>query len=239
MTDETTKTAYDAPQRAVSDGLSARAAATIEVQSGQALLVAQFADIDQARSAYDALREAELKGAVDIDGVLVVKADQHGKVHIQKLTDHTTRHGLAWGAVAGVAIGLLFPPSILVGAVAAGSAGAVLGKIDRRARGHQCGRLGEANDPAGCGRRVGPGRRRDGGCRQGGRQGRRRCARDLSRRRGDGNMRVDSEARATISSHTPLLAPVCSGLLGPLTSFGAQRQKDVLRSAAVEGMASV
>ncbi len=134
MTDEPKDTANDAPAPVVSDELSTRAAATIEVHSGQALLVAQFADIDQAREAYDTLRQAELKGAADIDGVLVVTADQHGKVHIQTLTDHTTRHGLAWGAIAGAAIGLIFPPSILVGAVVAGSAGAVVGKIYSLAR---------------------------------------------------------------------------------------------------------
>ena len=64
----------------------------------------------------------------DGDSVLVANADEQGKVHIQKMTDHTTRNGFAWGAVGGAVIGLIFPPTILVGAAAVGIAGAVVGK---------------------------------------------------------------------------------------------------------------
>ena len=41
------------------------------------------------------------KRAIDIQGVLVVDADYQGKIKVRKLTDHHTRKGLAWGAVAG------------------------------------------------------------------------------------------------------------------------------------------
>ena len=100
----------------------------IAVQSNQALIVAQFADMDSAKAAYHALIDAEVNRALDIDGVLVANADSKGKVHIQKMTDHKTRNGFLWGAVGGAAIGLIFPPSILAGAVAVGVAGAALGK---------------------------------------------------------------------------------------------------------------
>ena len=108
--------------------LAAAASATIEMPRGQALLVAQFADMDQAMAAHDALREAERVGSLDVIGVLVIRADAQGKVHIQTMTEHTTRRGLRWGVVAGAALGLIFPPSILVGAAVAGVAGALTGK---------------------------------------------------------------------------------------------------------------
>ena len=133
MTDETKDAAaadqpVDAAVVAVGDDLGVDAVAGIAVQGNQALIVAQFADMDSAKNAYYALVDAESKRALDIDGVLVVNADYQGKVNIQKMTDHKTRTGFVWGAVAGAAIGLIFPPTILAGAVYAGVAGAAIGK---------------------------------------------------------------------------------------------------------------
>ena len=102
--------------------------AGIAVQGNQAIVVAQFADMESAKNAYYALVEAEVNRAIDIDGVLVANADYQGKVHIQKMTDHKTRNGFLWGAVGGAVIGLIFPPTILAGAVYAGAAGAAIGK---------------------------------------------------------------------------------------------------------------
>ena len=132
MTDETKDSTADQPidvaAVVVGDEYGIKAEAAIAVQGKEAVLVARFADMDTAKMAYDALREAEARGSIDIDGVLVANADQQGKVHIQKMTDHTTRKGFAWGAVGGAVIGLIFPPTILVGAAAVGIAGAVVGK---------------------------------------------------------------------------------------------------------------
>ena len=104
-------------------------AGVIAVQGNYAVLVASFADMDSAKIAYGALIDAESKRAIDIEGVLVVNADYQGKIHIQKMTDHTTRNGFAWGAVAGGVIGLIFPPTILAGALTVGIAGAMAGKV--------------------------------------------------------------------------------------------------------------
>lgn len=114
---------------AVADDGSVQAAVAVAVQGNYAVVVAQFADMDAAKSAYEGLRDAEAKRAIDIDGVLVVNADYQGKIHVQKMTDHTTRKGFVWGAVGGAVIGLIFPPAILASAVAVGAAGAVAGKV--------------------------------------------------------------------------------------------------------------
>ena len=133
MTDQTKDTA--APQPPVDtvvavagDEAGIEAVAGISVQGNQALLVAQFADMDSAKTAYYALVDAEAKRAIDIQGVLVANADYQGKIHIQKMTDHTTRTGLKWGLIGGAVIGLIFPPTIIAGAVGAGIAGAAVGK---------------------------------------------------------------------------------------------------------------
>ncbi len=114
---------------AVGDEYGELAEAGIAVQGNQALLVARFADPNAAGAAYEALREAEADRAINIQGVLVVDADDEGKIKVRKMTDHHTRNGLKWGAVAGAALAIIFPPSILAGAALGGVVGAAAGKI--------------------------------------------------------------------------------------------------------------
>src|SRR4249919_630323 len=93
------------------------------------LIVADFAATDTAWDAYEALKSVEDGETVAIDGVVVVKREADGKLEIQKATDHSTRSGLKWGVVGGIALGVLFPPSIIGSAAALGAAGAATGKI--------------------------------------------------------------------------------------------------------------
>jgi uncharacterized membrane protein len=93
------------------------------------LVVAQFPDLEKAQAMYSDLQEVERTTALKIDGVVIASADADGKIHLQKATDHSTKTGLKWGVVGGIAIGVLFPPSILAGAVYAGALGGIIGKI--------------------------------------------------------------------------------------------------------------
>ncbi len=94
-----------------------------------ALIVADFADTDSAWTAYEGLKSVEDGANVAIEGVVVVKRDAEGKLDIQKATDHSTRSGLRWGLVGGIALGVIFPPSVLGSAAALGAAGAATGKV--------------------------------------------------------------------------------------------------------------
>ena len=77
MTDNTNQNEEPvvAASGALVDDQGVVAEAGIAVQGTQALLVARFRDMDAASVAYDALRDAESKRAIDIRGVLVVDAD--------------------------------------------------------------------------------------------------------------------------------------------------------------------
>ena len=97
-----------------------------------ALIVADFADTESAWSAYEDLKSIEDGRTVAIEGVIVVKRGEDGKLDIQKATDHSTRSGLRWGLVGGIALGVIFPPSILGSAAVLGSTGAAAGKIRQR-----------------------------------------------------------------------------------------------------------
>jgi uncharacterized membrane protein len=94
-----------------------------------ALIVAQFPTMDDAQAAYATLQELERTTSLRIDGVIVASCDAEGKVHLGQVTDHSTKTGLKWGVVGGALLGIIFPPSILAGAVGAGVVGATIGKI--------------------------------------------------------------------------------------------------------------
>ena len=93
------------------------------------LLVADFADTATAWDAYEGLKSIEDGRTVAIEGVVVVKRESDGKLEIQKATDHSTKSGLKWGIVGGIALGVIFPPSVIGSAAALGAAGAATGKI--------------------------------------------------------------------------------------------------------------
>jgi uncharacterized membrane protein len=104
------------------------------------LFLADFDDTESAWTAYQALKAAQDGVTVKIEGVVVVKRDEDGKVHILEATDHSTKKGLKWGVIGGAALGLIFPPSILASAAVMGTIGAASGKARQL---HQRGKLAD------------------------------------------------------------------------------------------------
>ncbi|MDQ1308157.1 MAG: hypothetical protein QG671_3991 [Actinomycetota bacterium] len=96
---------------------------------GYTLVVADFDDTDAAWTAYEFLKSIEDGRTLEIESAVVVKRGSDGKLEIQKATDHSTGRGLAWGAIGGVALGVIFPPSIIGSALVLGAAGAATGKL--------------------------------------------------------------------------------------------------------------
>ena len=92
------------------------------------LIVAQFPTMEDAEAAYQQLQEMERRSPLKIDGVVIASCDAEGKIHLGKVTEHSTKSGLKWGVVGGAILGVIFPPSIIGSAVALGTAGAALGK---------------------------------------------------------------------------------------------------------------
>ena len=112
----------------VADDQGVLAEGAVAAQGDQTLIVARFANPTLAMATYDDLIDAEVAGLLMVEGVLVVKADDKGKLHVQKMTDHSTRTGLKWGIVGGVVAAVFLPATIVGGAVALGIAGAAAGK---------------------------------------------------------------------------------------------------------------
>ena len=118
--DETTSPADDA-------GVTIEAVAVTD--GAYTLVVADFDDAAAAWTAYEFLKSIEDGRTMEIESVVVVNRSEDGKLEIQKATDHSTGRGLAWGAVGGVVLGVIFPPSIIGSAIALGAAGAGVGKL--------------------------------------------------------------------------------------------------------------
>ena len=118
---------------AVGDETGVQAAGAVVTDYDYAAIVAVFDDEDSAIAAYGSLKEAESTGGLGIEGVLVIKTNDKGKVKIQKMTDHSTKTGVKWGAVGGLVVGLIFPPALLASTVGWGVVGGALGKVRNEA----------------------------------------------------------------------------------------------------------
>lgn len=130
MTDQPTNDAPATTDAPAADIAAAPEAALAAVTDGvYYLIVAQFPDTAAASQAYDELRRLESTTTLAIDGVVVARREADGKVHLEKLTEHSTRTGLGWGVVGGIALAALFPPTLIAGAVGGGVIGAAAGKI--------------------------------------------------------------------------------------------------------------
>ena len=83
-----------------------------------------------AQADYDVVKDLHAAGAVGTYDASVVTKDDSGKVHVNK-DEMATRHGAWGGAAVGALVGILFPPSIIVGAAVGAAVGGVSGHLWR------------------------------------------------------------------------------------------------------------
>ena len=81
-----------------------------------------------ARDDYDVVKDLHAAGAVGTYDASVVTKDPDGKVHVDK-DETSTRHGAWGGAAVGALVGIIFPPSIIVGAAVGATVGGVSGHL--------------------------------------------------------------------------------------------------------------
>jgi uncharacterized membrane protein len=89
----------------------------------------EYDDVDDAKADLEELKELHREHLVGTYDAAVLTKNEKGKVKIVDKTEKPTQHGGWAGLAVGAAVGLLFPPSILVsGAIGAG-AGALIGHL--------------------------------------------------------------------------------------------------------------
>ena len=88
--------------------------------------VATYANLDDAKADYGAVKELHSAGVIGTYDAAVVSKDTAGKVKII-VTEKPTQYGAWTGLAVGVLVGLFFPPYLVWEAAIGAGAGALIG----------------------------------------------------------------------------------------------------------------
>jgi uncharacterized membrane protein len=113
---------------------------------GTFILVATYPSEAAARDDYQVVKDAHAAGLVGSYDAAVVTKDASGKVHEDK-DETATRKGAWWGAAAGAAVGIIFPPAVLGAAAVGGVIGGVSGHLSKGMSRSDAKELGDFIDP--------------------------------------------------------------------------------------------
>ncbi|MEO8518103.1 MAG: DUF1269 domain-containing protein [Dermatophilaceae bacterium] len=112
------------------------------------VFVAAFGNETQAGEALRDFRAMDREGSIDLLDAVVIVHGADGKVRFEETADPSGKKWAKRGAIAGGLVGLIFPPSILVGAVVGGAGGGVWGKIrDKGFKDNDLKEIGESLEP--------------------------------------------------------------------------------------------
>jgi uncharacterized membrane protein len=90
----------------------------------------EYDDVEDAKADLQALRELHREHVVGTYDAAVVTKNEEGKVKIVDKIEKPTQHGGWYGAAVGAALGLVFPPGILLGGLIGAGAGALIGHLE-------------------------------------------------------------------------------------------------------------
>jgi uncharacterized membrane protein len=93
------------------------------------VFVAAFDNEKEAGEALKEFRAMDHEGSIQLIDAAVVVRGADGKVSFEETADPSGKKWAKRGAIAGGLVGLIFPPSIIAGAVVGGAGGGVWGKI--------------------------------------------------------------------------------------------------------------
>ena len=94
------------------------------------LYVGEYDSVDDAKADLEALKEMHREHVVGTYDAAVVTKNEEGKVKIVDKIEKPTQHGGWAGMAVGAAIGLIFPPGILVSGLLGAGAGALIGHLE-------------------------------------------------------------------------------------------------------------
>lgn len=92
------------------------------------LLAAKYPDQDHAKTILDMLESMHHALTIDLKDAVMLTKEPDGKIKTHETTDVTARKGAKRGLIAGAVLGVIYPPSLIVTALAGGGIGALWGK---------------------------------------------------------------------------------------------------------------
>jgi uncharacterized membrane protein len=94
------------------------------------LYAGEYDSVDDAKADLETLKEMHREHVVGTYDAAVVTKNEDGKVDIVDKIEKPTQHGGWAGMAVGAAMGLIFPPGILVGGLLGAGAGALIGHLE-------------------------------------------------------------------------------------------------------------
>jgi uncharacterized membrane protein len=94
------------------------------------LYAGEYESVDDAKADLEALKELHREHLVGTYDAAVLTKNEEGKVEIVDKIEKPTQHGGWAGLAVGAAIGLIFPPSVLVSGLVGAGAGALIGHLE-------------------------------------------------------------------------------------------------------------
>jgi len=92
------------------------------------LYIATYANRAAAQADWDAIRRLASDHVIKVDALILVTRNMEGKIEVDD-DFHTAAKGAGWGALGGAIVGLIFPPSLRVGALVGAGAGLGVGGL--------------------------------------------------------------------------------------------------------------
>ena len=94
------------------------------------LYAGEYESVEDAKADLGALKGLHREHVVGTNDAAVITKNEHGKVKIVDKIEKPTQHGGWAGLAAGAALGLIFPPGMLVMGIAGAGAGALIGHLE-------------------------------------------------------------------------------------------------------------
>jgi uncharacterized membrane protein len=93
------------------------------------LYAGEYESVEDAKADLEVLKELHREHVVGTYDAAVLTKNEEGKVEIVDKIEKPTQHGGWAGLAVGAAIGLIFPPSVLVSGLVGAGAGALIGHL--------------------------------------------------------------------------------------------------------------
>jgi uncharacterized membrane protein len=94
------------------------------------LFAGEYESVEDAKADLETLQELHREHVVGTNDAAVVTKNEEGKVKIVDKIEKPTQHGGWAGMAVGAAMGLIFPPGLLVGGLLGAGAGALIGHLE-------------------------------------------------------------------------------------------------------------